>query len=165
MEPEVEMSGNKAGKSRRKDFTIETAKLLAQMAERGDLTGMLNMTADYFEARAKAGGVDAMSGEPIKPLPVRWPAYGISLPLRDKRRRSLKDADLATLYWAFSLVIALHRAMDGGHHARIYLTAGRRRRAPSDAAVLAAADLIKRSGLRVRLGRRRPDARLITVRH
>jgi len=165
VETEVIMAEKKTGQEVPQDRTVETMKLLAAMAEKGDLAGVLQLAIEASKYQTvSSSSAEAVLGDTAK-LPNRWPAYGIRLPLRDKRRRHLKDDDLAILFWGLSLVCALHRALDGGRRVRIYLTTGRKSKAPSDAAVLTAVELIRRSGLNVRLGDRRPDARIITISH
>lgn len=162
---EVIMAENKAEQTGPKDYTVETMKLLTAMAEKGDLAGVLQLAIEASKYQAvSSGATEAALGNKAK-MPTRWPAYSIRLPLRDKHRRHLKDGDLAVLFWGLSLVCTLHRALDGGRRTRIYLTTGRKWRAPTDATVIAAIDLIRRSGLTVRLNDRRIDARVITISH
>jgi len=154
------MDGNKPDKPEPvgpKDMTVEAMKLLAELAEKGQLMGLMRLTADIFEKKAAE---ERGESDPVQPS-RRRPAFGIRLPRLDKRRRRISDADRGVILWGLSLVCAFHRAMDGGRRTRIYLVTGRK--APTDAAVLVAVDLLRQSGLTVRLKDRRPDARVISI--
>jgi len=140
----------------RKDMINEAAKLLADMAEKGELIGCLRLTADIFGEEALKKREAAGSSRP-----KRRPAFGIRLPRRTKRRRLLTDAENGILLWGYGLVCAMHNAFEGGRATRLYLTTGRK--APSESAVLTAIALFRQAGLTARLKDRRSDARVVTI--
>jgi len=146
------MTIEKSGLMARKDATVETIRLLTESADKGHLSGLLQMAADLSERVPEGGSVGG---------PKRRPAFSIRLPRRTRSFGRLSDADHGILFWGYGLVCALHNALDGARRTRIYLTTGRK--APAPAAVLVAADLFRQSGLTVRLKDRRPDARIITI--